>query len=131
MSITDRPAVAGSRSSAISNLTIRLLTHYTGRGPTRARTYFNDDMVTIVLQDILTKAETALVDSGRTELVLANRKAFQELMGAELTAGIEEILQRKVVAFMSANHVEPDIAVETFLLEPRGEIDVSDGGTSG
>jgi len=35
----------------ISNLTVRLLSQYTGRGPTKARTYLNDDMVTVVLQD--------------------------------------------------------------------------------
>jgi hypothetical protein len=37
------------------NLTVRLLSQYTGRGPTKARTFFNDDMVTVVLQDTLTK----------------------------------------------------------------------------
>ena len=40
-------------------------------------------------------------------------------MGADLIAGVEEILQRKVLAFLSANHIDPDIAVETFILASR------------
>ena len=53
------PTVGGSKSAAISNLTVRLLSQYTGRGPTKARTYFNDDIITIVLQDTLTKANAS------------------------------------------------------------------------
>ncbi len=117
MSVIDR-SLTGSRSSAISNLTIRLLSQYTGRGPDKVRTYFNDDMVTIVLRDILTKPETTLLANGRSDLVLTTRHTFQELMADELVAGVEEILQRKVVAFLSANHADPDISVETFILEP-------------
>jgi uncharacterized protein YbcI len=113
-------AAGGSKSAAISNLTVRLLSHYTGRGPTKARTFFNEDMVTVVLRDTLTKGEVSLVENDHGELVLATRKTFQDVMGADLTAGVEEILQRKVVAFLSANHIDPDIAVETFLLAPEG-----------
>ena len=112
------PSPGGSNSAAISNLTVRLLSQYTGRGPTRARTFFNDDMVTVVLQDTLTKAETTLVDKDRRELVLLTRVTFQEVMGDDLIAGIETITGRAVTAFLSANHIDPDIAVETFILAP-------------
>lgn len=113
------PFPGGSRAAAISNLTVRLLNQYTGRGPTRARTFINDDMVTVVLQDTLTRAELTLLEHDRGETVLATRKTFQEVMGPALVAGVEEIMQRKVHAFLSANHVDPDIAVETFILEPE------------
>jgi uncharacterized protein YbcI len=120
-------ASGGSRSAAISNLTVRLLSEYTGRGPTRARTYFNDDLVTIVLQDTLTKGERTLVKKDRRELVLTTRTTFQEVMGNDLIAGIEEILGRKVVAFLSAQHIDPDIAIESFILAPirRGRADLT------
>jgi uncharacterized protein YbcI len=110
--------VRGSKHVAISNMTVRLLSQYTGRGPTKARTFLNDDMVTIVLQDTLTKGEIQLVQNDQGELVLSTRKTFQEIMADELIAGIEQILQRKVIAFLSANHIDPDIAVETFILAP-------------
>ncbi len=75
-------------------------------------------MVTIVMRDLLTKPESSLLDSGQRDLVLGTRRAFQELMSEELIAGVEEIVQRKVAAFLSANSVEPDYAVETFILAP-------------
>jgi len=121
MAVID-PTLAGSRSSRISSLAIRLLTQYSGRGPTKARTYFNDDVITIVLRDILTKPESKLLGNGRTDLVLDTRRAFQELMKDELIAGVEEITQRKVIAFMSANHVNPDLAVETFIMAPQADL---------
>jgi uncharacterized protein YbcI len=116
--VTDAPTTIGSKAAAISNLTVRLLSQYTGRGPTKARTFFNENMVTVVLQDTLTKAELTLVEKEQDKLVLETRRTFQEVMGDELSAGIEQILQRKVVAFLSANHIDPDIAVETFILAP-------------
>jgi uncharacterized protein YbcI len=115
---TAHSSPGGSKSAAISNLTVRLLSQYTGRGPTKARTFFNDDMVTVVLQDTLTKAETTLVEKERRELVLLTRTTFQEVMGDDLIAGIEEITGRTVIAFLSANHIDPDIAIETFILAP-------------
>lgn len=117
MTVTDGSPTT-SRSSAISNLAIRLLSHHAGRGPRKTRTYFNDDMITIVMHDMLTKPESNLLDNGQRDLVLGTRRAFQELMSKELVAGVEEIMQRKVAAFLSANSVNPDIAVETFILEP-------------
>jgi uncharacterized protein YbcI len=93
------------------------MNEYTGRGPTRARTYISDDLVTVVLRDTLTKGERSLVSDGRTELVLSTRKAFQTTMEDELVALVEDLTGRKVFAFLSDNHIEPDIAVETFVLD--------------
>ena len=38
-------------------------------------------------------------------------------MRNELTAAVEGLTRRKVVAFMSASHVEPDLAAEVFVLD--------------
>ena len=114
---SDAPAT-GTKASAISNATVRLLSEYTGRGPTKARTYISEDLITVVLQDTLTRGERSLVSNGESELVLASRKAYQRTMGASLVASVEEITGRKVIAFLSDNHISPDYAVETFVLEP-------------
>src|SRR3954452_705174 len=112
----------GSVAAAISNGVVRLMNEYTGRGPTRARTYISEDLVTVVLRDTLTKGERSLVSDGRTELVLSTRKAFQTTMKDELVALVEDLTGRKVFAFLSDNHIEPDIAVETFVLDaPEAE----------
>jgi uncharacterized protein YbcI len=128
---TDTPPTpsGGPKSAAISNLTVRLLSQYTGRGPTKARTYVHDDLVTIVLKDTLTKAEQTLVDRDQNGLVLTTRATFQQVMRDDLIAGVEGVLGRKVIAFLSANHIDPDIAVESFILAPaeQGAVETNGG----
>ena len=81
--------VSGSKAAAISNHVVRTMGAYTGRGPTKARTHITDDVVTVVLQDILTKGERSLVGDDLNELVLTMRKAFQGTMRQDLVNGIE------------------------------------------
>ncbi len=118
---------SGSKAAAISNMVVRTMSEYTGRGPTRARTHFGDDVVTVVLQDTLTKGERSLVSDGLDELVLSTRKAFQATMRTDLARGVEEILGREVTAFLSDNHIDPDIAVEVFVLGRGGAESHGDG----
>lgn len=122
MDSADTP-ILGSKAQAISNMVVRLLSEYTGRGPTHARTHLHDDVVTVILRDTLTKAERVLVANDHRELVLRTRKTFQDTMAAELIAGVQTILGRTVMAFLSTNHIDPDIAVETFILEPAAAPD--------
>ena len=109
-----------SPSAMISTATVQLLHDYTGRGPTKAKTVITEDLVTVVLADTLTTGERTLVDAGRSERVLELRRDYQLAMRDELVAVVERQLERKVVAFMSENHIDPDLAVETFVLEPVG-----------
>ncbi len=118
---------SGSKGAAISNMVVHTMTEYTGRGPTRARTYFGDDVLTVVLRDTLTKGERSLVGDGLDDLVLVTREAFQATMREDLINGVEEILGRKVQAFMSDNHIDPDISVEVFVLAPEGAGPQGDG----
>jgi uncharacterized protein YbcI len=108
----------GPRAAAISNAMVQLLHEYTGRGPTRARTTISDDLVVILLADTLTKSERRLVDSGEEVLVLEQRSTFQRLMREEAIQAVETLSGRTVAAFMSNNHIDPDLAVETFVLAP-------------
>ena len=110
----------GAKAAAISNLIVRTMSEYTGRGPTRARTQISHDVVTVLLQDTLTKGERSLVSDGRDEIVLTGRKEYQRTMRRDLVAGVESILGRTVIAFFSDNHIDPDMAVEVFALAPEG-----------
>ena len=40
-------------------------------------------------------------------------------MRERFVAAVEEIVGRKVIAFMSQVHFDPDMAAEIFVLEPR------------
>jgi uncharacterized protein YbcI len=119
-----------SKAAAISNHVVRTMSAYTGRGPTKARTHLSDDAVTVILQDTLTKGERSLVGDDLDELVLTMRKAYQGTMRHDLISGVEEILGRKVVAFMSDNHIDPDIAAEIFVLAPADTKPQADGTPS-
>jgi uncharacterized protein YbcI len=46
------------------------------------------------------------------------RHRFQEAMREDLITVVEKQMERKVVAFMSTNHIDPDMAAEVFVLEP-------------
>ena len=105
----------------ISNLVMQVLHSYTGRGPTKAWTSIAHDVITVVLRDTLTKGEQSLVSDGHEQFVLDMRKAFQLTMGNDLVAGVENITGRKVLAFLSDNHIDPDIAIENFVLEPTAD----------
>jgi uncharacterized protein YbcI len=122
--VTDGPeAPRASLSSAISNLVVRVTRDLTGRGPTQARTYMQEDLIVVVLRDTLTRGELQLVRNGRADHVRTTRRFFQDAMREEIVTGIEELTGRRVIAFLSDSHFEPDLAVETILLEPRADED--------
>ena len=108
-----------SLAARISSHTVQTVSAYTGRGPTKSWTSLDGDLVTVVLRDTLTKGERSLVTDGRAQLVLDMRKAYQQTMRDDLIAGVEQHTGRKVIAFLSDNHIDPDIAIETFVLEPN------------
>jgi uncharacterized protein YbcI len=102
---------------AISNAVVGLLREYTGRGPTKARTTIRDNVVLVLLEQTLTKGEQVLVDKGRGDRVLALRREYQEAMRDEGSARVAALTGRKVVAMMSANHLNPDLGAEIFVLD--------------
>ena len=111
-------AEVASIAARISNHVVQQMSAYTGRGPTKAWTSMDQELISVVLRDTLTKGERSLVADGRSQLVLDMRKAYQNTMREDLVAGVERISGRKVIAFLSDNHIDPDVAVESFVLEP-------------
>jgi uncharacterized protein YbcI len=124
-----RELEAGPRAAAISNAIVQLLHEYSGRGPTRARTTIGNDLVVCLLADTLTKSERKLVDAGEERLVLEQRSAIQRLMRDQAISAVEGLSGRTVTAFMSNNHIDPDLAVETFVLVPPAGEESTDGGS--
>jgi uncharacterized protein YbcI len=118
----DEASERGRLAASISTAVVHAFTEHTGRGPTRARTTVDGDLIVVILQDGQTKAERALVRAGKGDAVLHLRRAFQETMRNDLIDVVERLTRRTVQAFMSANHNEPDAAAEIFILdgEPNG-----------
>jgi uncharacterized protein YbcI len=108
----------GQLLTALAQAVVAVQRDYIGRGPTSARASISEDTVCVVLRDTMTKAEHSLARSGEAELVLTLRSKFQEAMRNDLVSAIERLTGRSVIAFMSANHIEPDMAAEIFVLAP-------------
>jgi uncharacterized protein YbcI len=114
----DRRRREGELAAAISNTVVAALARTTGRGPTKARTTLGENGVFVVLQDSLTTGERTLADAGEGTAVLDLRRRWQRVMQADVSREIETLTGRKVIGFMSDNHIDPDLAVEVFVLEP-------------
>jgi uncharacterized protein YbcI len=111
-----------SPSAKIATSAVHLLHQYTGRGPTKARTTIGERVVTILLADTLTTGERTLVHHGHADRVLQVRHDYQTAMRDDLVAIVERELDRPVIAFMSQNHIDPDLAVEVFVLDPADAV---------
>ena len=109
----------GELAAAISDTVVKALAATTGRGPTKAKTTLGENGVFVVLQDTLTHGERKLTDAGEGVAVLDLRRRWQRVMEQDMRHSIEELTGRKVIGFMSDNHIDPDLAVEVFVLEPR------------
>jgi uncharacterized protein YbcI len=120
--MSDTTQTDGQLAAAISNAVVKALARTTGRGPTKAKTTLGDNGVFVVLQDSLTVGERTLTDAGQGQAVLDLRRRWQSVMEADVSREIEELMGRKVVGFMSDNHIDPDLAVEVFVLEPLAEV---------
>jgi uncharacterized protein YbcI len=102
----------------ISNGLVALHSKYYGKGPTEAKTYLVDDTVICVLRGGFTTVERTLIDQGRSSAVLQIRREFQSALETEFRSVVETALDRKVIAYISEVHTNPDLAVELFMLEP-------------
>jgi uncharacterized protein YbcI len=109
---------SGAASVAVSNQAVHLMRHYSGRGPTEARTTIDRDHVVVVMRNTLGTSERTLAEHGYESLVHETRRAIQEIIRPELTAFIQEEFGREVIGFMSGNQLAPDFAGEVFVLAP-------------
>lgn len=108
----------GDVLTAISDGIVALLKEFYGRGPTRAKSYYQDDLVVCVLRGGFSRVEQTLIDGGRGVAVMQQRMEFQELMRDRFEAVIEDATGRDVIGFMSGNQYDPDIMCEIFVLAP-------------
>ena len=117
------PHPHGDVLTAISDGMVALLKEFYGRGPTRTKTYFEDDLVVCLLRGGFSRVEQTLLDGGRGSSVIRQRMEFQELMRDRFEGVIESATGRRVIGFMSGNQQDPDIMCEVFILAPTDLVD--------
>jgi uncharacterized protein YbcI len=113
----------GEVLTAISDGMVALLKQFYGRGPTRAKSYYEDDLVVCVLRGGFSRVEQTLLDGGRGSAVIQQRMEFQEVMRDRFREVIEDATGRLVIGFMSGNQQEPDLMCEVFILGPTDLVD--------
>jgi len=109
---------------------VALLKEFYGRGPTRAKSYFQDDLVVCLLRGGFSTVEKTLLEGGRGAAVIQQRMEFQDLMRDRFEAVIKAATGRDVIGFMSGNQQDPDIMCEVFILAPTDLLDDHDGSVS-
>jgi uncharacterized protein YbcI len=112
------PLSGGELNAAITRELIRIHTAAIGRGPRKSYSFHSGDTLITVMLGVLTRAEQTLVSYKEGEAVLAMRRLSQRAMAEEMKAVVARLTGRDVLAFMSDNHIDPDMAVQVFILAP-------------
>ena len=107
----------GRLLAEITNRIVAFMREHYGRGPIKAKTYVLDNLIVCVLSDGFTAIERTMMEGGQADRVLDLRRDFQQLMKIRYSTMIEDLTGRKVLAFLSQAHVEPDLTVEMFLMD--------------
>ena len=116
--LSNASLAGGHLLAAISTSIVGILRDHYGRGPMKAKTYALDDIIVVVMRGSgFTPLEKTIMDSGQPDRVIAMREDFQRVMAERYKQTIEELTGRKVLAFLSQAHVEPDITMEIFFVD--------------
>jgi uncharacterized protein YbcI len=109
----------GELLATISSRVVQLHKHFYGKGPEKARTYYQDDLVVVLMRGGFSRVEETLLQAGRADAVTQQRMQFQRAMEHSFKELIGDLTGREVVAFMSGTHQHPDLVAEVFVLAPN------------
>jgi uncharacterized protein YbcI len=106
---------------AVNDAMVALHQRYHHRIPVTAKTMLlGDDLLACVLGGVYTDVEKTMIELQRTTTVQETRSAFQDAMQHKFITAVERLSGRGVVAFISNQHVGPDLEIELFMLESDG-----------
>ncbi len=107
----------GELNAAVTSALVGIQNRYLGRGPKTASTFHYGNVLVTLMHEVLTHAEKSLTETGQMDAVSHIRHLFQETMQADFREAVERLTGRNVLAFISGNHLDPDIAAELFILD--------------
>jgi uncharacterized protein YbcI len=101
----------------ISNAVVGLHRTYFGKGPTKAKTYIQDDVILCVLESGSTQVEQALCAGGKAvQARQARTELLQEAAKKAFCQKLESLTHRQVISFTSGYCPESDVTTLVFLL---------------
>lgn len=124
-STVDGQGTARPTLTEISNTAVALHREHFGRGPGAAKTHVSDNLVVCVLTDVFTPVERTLIEAGQEDRVRETRAAHRAATDSIYKARMEAVLGQRVEAHLSSVNVDPDVAVDVFVLGaelPEAEI---------
>lgn len=107
----------GIANAEISSTIAHLLHVHTGRAPAKTETVLTSDLAVVTVRDCLTTAERTLTGDGLGALAMEVRTALHDGIRGQATRAVEEITGRPVVAYLTAQEPEPDLAIIAFVFE--------------
>lgn len=119
----ESPAARGVLVSQLSREIVQLHARLYGRGPTKARSYLQNDYAICILEEIFTTAERTLIGAGSSEHVRETRKKFQEAVKEEFIDVVERVTGRKVKVFLSQVDIDANLALEFFVFAEQEDLD--------
>jgi uncharacterized protein YbcI len=97
----------GELNAAVTSALVGIHHKYLGRGPKTASTFHYGNVLVTMMHEVLTHAEKSLTQTGQIDAVNNIRHLFQETMAADFREAVERITGRKVLVFISGDHVDP------------------------
>ena len=107
----------GELNAALTSALVGIHNDHLGRGPKTASTFHHGNVVVTLMHEVMTPAEKTIAATGNAEAITNMRHLFQNAMQRDFSAAVERLTGRSVVAFISGNHVDPDMAAELFVLD--------------
>src|SRR6201994_3915302 len=105
---------------AVTDAMVAFHERYYHRTPATAKTQMlGDDLLACVLGGVFTDVEKTMIEMQRGTVVQETRSAFQDAMQQKFIDEVERLSGREVLAFISNQHVGPDIEVEIFVLRDQ------------
>jgi uncharacterized protein YbcI len=119
MPAPDGPLTGDALLTGVTDAMIALHEHYHHRVPVTAKTLLlSDDLLACVMGGVYTDVEKTMIELQRGTTVQETRSAFQSAMQHKFIAAVERLSGRDVLAFISNQHVGPDMEIELFMLRP-------------
>jgi uncharacterized protein YbcI len=122
--VTENESPELTLRAQVSQVIVRTMKDFYGRGPTHAKTYLCDEYVFCVMSGGMTRDEETMIRGGQHDAVRDYRLRFQSVIAPELIRRVEDVLGQKVVGYHSQVLFDPDRLVEIFVL------DQSDGSSA-
>jgi uncharacterized protein YbcI len=117
MAMANAELRGGELNAALTSALVGIQNEHLGRGPKTASTFHHGNVIVTLMREVMTPAEKTLARTGNGPAVTNMRHLLQETMQSDFNAAVERLTGLKVIAFISGNHVDPDMAAEVFVMD--------------